>query len=179
MSSQGTNQKSMRLTAKNWDFIKKDVIEWYSVQGQSLSQVQSKVWEKYGFTAKCVFFHLGASSSDQDCSDRQWKYRLNQWRCRKNIQKHEKEVLIRMRQHQELNQANPSNAAFRLRGTAVNTKKIDRYIRDLEKKRRDLSPNASQFLTLKNCTWALLTPHSHIVRAEMGPNHTTRLRNSH
>ncbi|KAF2267719.1 TPR-like protein [Lojkania enalia] len=106
-------RKAPTLRADAWEPYKDRIIELHITQKLPLRKVKEIIKEEYGFTAEL----------------RQYRTRVSQWGKDKNIKPKEMKAIVRKKQRRKLVEVAKPQIEFTVRGSLVESPKIDRWMK--------------------------------------------------
>ncbi|KAH7124434.1 hypothetical protein EDB81DRAFT_664786 [Dactylonectria macrodidyma] len=105
-------RKAPTLRAEAWEPYKARILELHITQKLPLKEVKEKIEEEFDFTAQI----------------RQYRTRITQWGKDKNIKPVEMTAIVRKRQQRKLVEVDKGELNFTVRGSTVESQKIDRWM---------------------------------------------------
>ncbi|QDS72809.1 hypothetical protein FKW77_006587 [Venturia effusa] len=105
-------KKAPTLKIKDWEPHKQQVLRLYIIEDKPLSEVKT-IMEESGFSAGI----------------RQYKSILAKWDIGKNVRPQEMKAIVRKRKYRNEEEKDKGMLGFRIRGTIVEERKIDRWVK--------------------------------------------------
>lgn len=109
----------------------------------------------------------------RQCRVRQYRSRVSKWGLDKKIKQKEMQAIVRKRQERKILQGDKPELVFHVRGREVETKKVDRWMRDHGIDEYALylpSSGACEHLLQLDCR-SMLTKRSNTTNCHLGRNH--------
>lgn len=116
----------------DWEPYKNMIIDAHVTQQQPLQQVRAYMEREHGFVARSIWINKSfiRPLADHGDSIRQYRLRITQWKCDKNIKPKEMRAIVRKRQERKIIETDKPERIFYVRGREVESRKIDRWMHD-------------------------------------------------